>query len=238
MRSDGPVIGFAHRGARAHAPENTIEAFLTALRMGASALETDVWTTRDGVVVIDHDGLVDGRTPVSSVDFADLPSRMPSLWDLQSVIPPDTHLSIDLKDPEAFEPVLAIRREAGDTARSRTWLCHPDPARLARWRPRDARVRLVASPGRRRVRPADLAQIGVDVLNLRHHRWSRRRIRDTHDAGLAAFAWGVQCPARMRTLVNWGIDAIYSDHTDRMVRVLQPLEVTERPDDHEGPAHQ
>ena len=31
-------LGFAHRGARAHAPENTLESFELALRLGATAL--------------------------------------------------------------------------------------------------------------------------------------------------------------------------------------------------------
>ncbi|MGA1075335.1 MAG: glycerophosphodiester phosphodiesterase, partial [Ilumatobacteraceae bacterium] len=51
-----PPIMFAHRGARAHAPENTIEAFQLALRLGATGLESDAWLTADGVVVLDHDG--------------------------------------------------------------------------------------------------------------------------------------------------------------------------------------
>ena len=56
-----PPIAFAHRGARAHAPENTLEAFGLALRLGATGLESDVWVTADGEVVLDHDGLVGRR---------------------------------------------------------------------------------------------------------------------------------------------------------------------------------
>ena len=51
-------IAFAHRGARAYAQENTIEAFTMGLQMGATGLESDVWMTADGVPVLDHDGLV------------------------------------------------------------------------------------------------------------------------------------------------------------------------------------
>ena len=40
-----PPITFAHRGAKAYAPENTIEAFALALKLGASGLESDVWVT-------------------------------------------------------------------------------------------------------------------------------------------------------------------------------------------------
>ena len=70
-----PPIGFAHRGARAHADENTIGAFDLARRLGATGLESDAWLTRDGEVVLDHDGVV-GRWPnrrsIRSVDRAAL----------------------------------------------------------------------------------------------------------------------------------------------------------------------
>src|SRR3954469_24335287 len=56
-----PPIAFAHRGAKAHAPENTIEAFALALRLGATGLEGDVGLTSDGVPVLDHDGVVRAR---------------------------------------------------------------------------------------------------------------------------------------------------------------------------------
>ncbi|MDQ3575194.1 MAG: glycerophosphodiester phosphodiesterase, partial [Actinomycetota bacterium] len=38
-----PPIAFAHRGARAHAPENTLQAFRLALELGSTGLESDVW---------------------------------------------------------------------------------------------------------------------------------------------------------------------------------------------------
>jgi glycerophosphoryl diester phosphodiesterase len=44
-----------HRGARGHAPENTLPGFELAVSMGVDTLELDVGVTRDGVVVIHHD---------------------------------------------------------------------------------------------------------------------------------------------------------------------------------------
>jgi glycerophosphoryl diester phosphodiesterase len=44
-----------HRGARGHAPENTLPGFEQALAIGVTTLELDVGVTRDGVVVIHHD---------------------------------------------------------------------------------------------------------------------------------------------------------------------------------------
>ncbi|MCJ1398557.1 hypothetical protein MMC11_001757 [Xylographa trunciseda] len=46
----------AHRGYKAKHPENTMGAFRGAVAVGADAIETDVHITKDGVVVLSHDG--------------------------------------------------------------------------------------------------------------------------------------------------------------------------------------
>lgn len=47
-----------HRGARGLAPENTLPGFARALAIGVSGFELDCAITRDGVVVIYHDALL------------------------------------------------------------------------------------------------------------------------------------------------------------------------------------
>jgi len=44
-----------HRGTRGLAPENTLAAFRRALSIGVTTLETDLAVTKDGVLVISHD---------------------------------------------------------------------------------------------------------------------------------------------------------------------------------------
>lgn len=56
-----PVI-FAHRGASAHAPENTLAAFALAVKQGADAIELDAKLSADGEVVVFHDATVDRTT--------------------------------------------------------------------------------------------------------------------------------------------------------------------------------
>ena len=43
---------FAHRGASAYAPENTLEAFRLAMEQGADGIELDVQMTKDGELVV------------------------------------------------------------------------------------------------------------------------------------------------------------------------------------------
>ena len=52
----------AHRGASAHAPENTIAAFQLALEQGADGIELDVILSKDGHLVVIHDDTVDRTT--------------------------------------------------------------------------------------------------------------------------------------------------------------------------------
>ena len=52
--ASSPLL-YAHRGAAAELPENTLPSFRRALDAGATALETDVHMTKDGHVVVSHD---------------------------------------------------------------------------------------------------------------------------------------------------------------------------------------
>lgn len=56
-----PII-FAHRGACAYAPENTLASFSLALKQGAPAIELDAKLSLDGQVVVIHDQTVDRTT--------------------------------------------------------------------------------------------------------------------------------------------------------------------------------
>jgi glycerophosphoryl diester phosphodiesterase len=47
-----------HRGARGLAPENTLEGFATALQIGVTTLELDLGVTKDDVVIVSHDRLL------------------------------------------------------------------------------------------------------------------------------------------------------------------------------------
>ena len=58
MMAAAPADAFdlqGHRGARGLAPENTLAAFARALEIGVATLETDLAVTRDGVLVLSHD---------------------------------------------------------------------------------------------------------------------------------------------------------------------------------------
>jgi glycerophosphoryl diester phosphodiesterase len=66
---------YAHRGASAERPENTMAAFERAVELGVDALEMDVHATRDGRLVVAHDDtasrMCGARLAWTDLDLAD-----------------------------------------------------------------------------------------------------------------------------------------------------------------------
>ena len=224
-----PPIGFAHRGASAHAPENTLEAFRLALRLGATGLESDVWLTADGVPVLDHDGVVRRgvrRRAIADVDRASLPDHIPALADLYADCGTGFELSLDVKDTAAAPAVVAVARAAGGDAPGHLWLCHPDWEQVAVWRPLDGDVRLVDSTRLRRIREgaerraAALADAGVDAVNLHHSDWTGGLTTLFHRFGRVTFGWDAQYDRVLQALLRMGIDGVFSDHVDRLTDAI------------------
>ena len=50
-----PTLVAAHRGASGYVPEETLEAYTMAIAQGADAIEPDVVSTKDGVLIARHD---------------------------------------------------------------------------------------------------------------------------------------------------------------------------------------
>lgn len=112
-------------------PENTLEAFEAAVRMGYSHLETDLHMTKDGVLVCHHDATVDRTTngigPVESHTFAELQRldagfrhrskdgyrfraggiRIPSLEEAVKAFP-DARFIIDMKADGMEDALMAL----------------------------------------------------------------------------------------------------------------------------------
>ena len=207
-------IGFAHRGAKAHARDNTIEAFELAAKLGATGMETDVFLTYDGVPVLDHDGVVGGflrKEPISDIPRSALPEHIPSLAEFYDRLGTEWPLSVDVKDPAAFDAIIGTARDAGGSAEDQLWLCHPEFHQLISWREHTS-AKLVNStrvnkmkegPERRAARLRDL---GIDAVNLRQNVWTGGMIALFHRFDRFALGWDAQHPRQLANLLDMGID--------------------------------
>jgi glycerophosphoryl diester phosphodiesterase len=216
-----PPIGFAHRGASAHARENTIEAFRLALRLGATGLETDAWSTADAQAVLDHDGMVGGRLrrrAMATLARDELPEHVSTIGELYAACGSDFELSVDVKDERAAAELVASARDVA--AEGRLWLCHPDLELVASWRSLSPTVKLVWSTRANRMDGgvergvARAAAAGVDVLNLHRRDWTSGTVAMVHRFELLALGWDAQFERTIDELLDAGIDGVFSDHVD------------------------
>jgi glycerophosphoryl diester phosphodiesterase len=222
-------IAFGHRGARAHAPENTLAGFELALKLGATGLESDVWITADGVPVLDHDGLVRrslGRNrPIGETRRTALPEHIPSLAELIDRCGTGYQLSLDLKDAASGQVVIDVVKECAPEMVEQMWLCGPQWEGLLPLRGQGAKLvestrlsRMKEGPERR---AATLREQSIDAVNMHHSDWNGGMVALFHRFDRVAFGWDMQEPHILQAAFRMGLDGVYSDWVDRMIEVYK-----------------
>ncbi|MFQ5557954.1 MAG: glycerophosphodiester phosphodiesterase, partial [Acidimicrobiales bacterium] len=213
---------------RARAVQNAIDAFVLAARLGTTGIETDAWLTADDQVVLDHDGVRRRlgvlRTPFAALPRTALPRHVPTLAELYEAVGTDLPLSVDVKDEAVFSGLVRVARD--HEAADRLWVSHHDLDLLVRWHELAPAVNLVNSTrldqlsGGPERRAAELARERVAAINLRRPDWTGGLTTLFHRFEVLAFGWDAQHERHIEELVDMGIDAVYSDHVDRMVEVI------------------
>jgi glycerophosphoryl diester phosphodiesterase len=108
---------YAHRGASAELPENTLLAFARAAELGAFGIELDVHLSRDKVPVVIHDDSVDrttnGAGAISDLNLAELKqldagvgALIPTLAEVLDLVGNRLHVDIEVKAAAAADEVI------------------------------------------------------------------------------------------------------------------------------------
>ena len=223
-----PIL-FAHRGASAYSPENTLDAFSLALKLGANGLESDIWATRDGVLVLDHDGVVKSRLRskrIAEIDRLALPPHIPSLEQLLQHCGTQYQLSLDVKDPVVFETIERTVANIDESMLDRLWLCHPNCDLLISKRELTRKCKLVDSTRLVKIkegperRAATLSANGIEAFNMHYSDWNGGLVALFHRFNIVSFGWDMQHEAVIENGVRMGLDGVFSDWPDRMVEVI------------------
>lgn len=226
----------AHRGASAHAPENTLAAFRLAASQGADAIELDARLSADGQVVVFHDDTLqrttNGRGRVSDQPLAALQAldagswcdaayageRIPTLAEVLDTLGQTLVLNIELKESPARRAALAAavadlvgaRRLTGQVLFSSfDWRAL---AALHRALP-GASLGLLAAPGplgfwARRAQPGRLPYA---ALHPAQRDVSPALIQRARRRGWRVLAYTVNHPADFQRLHTLGVDGYFTD---------------------------
>jgi len=236
-----PLI-IAHRGASAHAPENTLPAFALAVEQGADMIELDVLPCADGTPIAFHDETTerwDGRPrPVASCSLAEMQvldiggARVPTFEEVCAFAQQQPiALNVELKDAACIEQVVALLRAYG--LGERVLLSSFDAAALRGLRAAAPAMQRAYLMGQRRLHPAIRVREGWPfgalravaasawhpAENLPLLRWLLPLVRR---AGYAVNVWTVDEPARMRELAAWGASGIITNDPARACAAFAP----------------
>ena len=222
--------------------ENSLSAFRRAAAEGYRYIETDVHTTRDGVVVVHHDPdldrTTDGVGPIAEqtwaqVRRANIGGREP-VCRLEDVLEelPDVAFNVDVKANDAVTPLVRTIRRVD--AFDRVGVASFSDARIGRVR-RLAGPRLATalapratgllrlSGGLRLPHPRALIRgvmAQVPVALGRFTVVDRAFLRSATRAGIEVHTWTIDEPTRMHALLDLGVDGIVTDRPDLLREVL------------------
>ena len=211
-----------HRGAMAHAPENTALSLVTAEELGVDEIELDVRVSADGVAVISHD---DDLSRVLGVDVA--PTVSGSRWrDLQALRLPRGQrllslpealeltrrdLQIELKAPGAAEIAAAVLADYPDE-RPRCSITSFEVALLA-----TARELMPAVP-RGLISSSYDPTVGSRAAAVEagwiYSGWNGLTaavVEELHCRGVKIGAWPVSCAGDAELAYRLGVDKITAD---------------------------
>jgi glycerophosphoryl diester phosphodiesterase len=232
--SPRPLV-FAHRGGSALAPENTMAAFDNGIALGADGLELDVHLSRDGVVVVHHDRLLDRTTtlrgPIAARTVEELRRvEVPTLADVLACHS-NTRVIVEMKvnHHELAAATVDVVRRAGAVDRvclgsfglrvlraARTL----EPAIATSGAREEVRWALYRSWVRWPVSHAGYAGYQIPEWAGRTRVVSPRFIEYAHDAGLGVQVWTVDSAEDARRLLGWKVDALITDRPDVIVPLV------------------
>jgi glycerophosphoryl diester phosphodiesterase len=229
-----PLV-FAHRGGSALRPENTIAAFDHGIALGADGIELDVHLSRDRVVVVHHDRLLDRTTalrgPIAMRDAAELrDAHVPGLAEVLTRYR-DARIIIEMKvnAPELAHAVVDLLRRHDAVER----VCLGSFGWRVLRAARALEPRVATSAAREEVRWAlyrswcgwpvsRVAYAGYQVPEVagRTRVVSPRFVAGAHAAGLGVQVWTVDTDDDARRLLEWGVDALITDRPDIIVPLV------------------
>ena len=216
---------YAHRGASAIHPENTLRAFRHALAIGVDGIELDVHATADGIPVVIHDRDVgrttDGAGYVDEIPLTQLETfdagdgeRVPTLAEVLELVGDAAHLDIEIKGTGIEHAVLDVLAEfpavrwaissfAWDTLRTVRRL---DPAPRSGRSPSALATICLPLPPSLRLRPCRSSPV---------HTPPKTR-RSSATLVLRVMVWTVNDPREAQRIADLGAFALCTDDPQRL----------------------
>jgi glycerophosphoryl diester phosphodiesterase len=243
-----PVLpNVAHRGASAAAPENTLAAFRKAAQFGADGAECDVYKTADGVLVILHDKNTKRTTgfdgDITKMSYAEVQKldagkgeKIPALAEYLSVLKgTKTKPVIEIKQEGIVREVIDEINGSGMRKAAVIISFSAESVKTARRLAPNIPAALLCSADLKKTGgsaednaekffaglTASAKSCNTNILDINHQILSKPLAEQLNRSGIALWAWTVDDPQRMETLLDWGVVSITTNKPDVLTKVLQ-----------------
>jgi len=237
-RMDAAVEVTAHRGSSADAPENTLASVRLAAEDGAPWAEVDFMEAKDGTVVLLHDESLSRTAGVDRFiwdmtgdeltaldvgawfDPTFAGERIATIDEVLAAAKGKIRLNLELKvhgrEKRFVATVVeAIRRADFGEDCVLTSLDY-EALRAARALDPDLRLGIIIA-----AKIGDTSALDVDFYSVQPLVATVDFVRRAHQAGRQVHVWTVNDPARMREVIDRGIDNLITDHPRRALAVLE-----------------
>ncbi len=242
--SSRPAV-FAHRGARAYAPENTLSSFELALAQGTDAIELDAKLTADGRIIVFHDATLerttDGKGKVSQKTLAELREldagshfsekyrgeKIPLLEEVFDALGKKLFINVELKNyttptDDLVARVCELVKRCGLEAKVLFSSFLPGNLTKARRLLPGVPRGLLAAPGLAGAWArsfafsfGDYASLNPSIADADSH-----AVQRVHRLKRRIHVYTVNDPDDMRKLQSWGADGLFTDDPALALRTL------------------
>ena len=223
-------INYAHRGASEYAPENTLLSFYTGIFMGANGIETDVQRTKDGVLVLFHDGSLTRVTGEEgavadytyeelrrfSVKKGHLSDKICTLEAfLQNFSHRDLTFAIELKSAGVEEDTAALIRRYGAEEKAVITSFHFDFVRTMRVVAPELKCGFLTSTVTDELL-AEMKELGIGEICPKAAEITAADTARWHEMGFGVRAWGVADEEIMIRACETGVDGMTVNFPDKL----------------------
>ena len=218
-----PAVLFADRSARTVGPTSTVESIALALRLGATGISTNAWLTLAGVVVAHRDP---GFGTLRKKRFAQVGSEaLPP--DVATLAKVHAHLGVDVplrvSAPTAVIATAVLEHAIEIGADHRLVLTAPSWPILAELRQSRSTAALLVHQttpagldGSPELHAAALRDAGIDGVAMAHDHWSGGTVALMHRFRRVCIGLDAEHERMIERLLHIGIDAVVSDHPERL----------------------
>ena len=223
-------LSIGHRGARGHAPENTLLAIDTGIRLGAHMVEIDVQLHHSGALLVIHDLRLErttngkGRVDECSLDYirsldAGSKQQVPTLEDVLDLVDQRVAVNVELKIADGTADAVArmLRKYTGDG-----WA--PEQFLVSSFHLPELEIFRQAAPeiptgvllcGVPLDWAADATALSAQALNISEEFVDPRLIADAKSRGLKVYVYTVNRRDEMERLRKMGVDGVFTDFPER-----------------------